>query len=77
MVAPPLSVRLTAVADPDEIDFDAPEKVIVPAALSSSSMPVWPLTPCVMLPDSVMFCAVAARSWMLTAWPVPLMMLPP
>ena len=71
MVAPVLLVRLTAVAVPPFSTLFGPENRIVPPALSSRKMAlVLPLAR-VMVPESVMFPAPAARSWMSTARAVP------
>ena len=71
MVAPVLSVRLTAVDVPPFTTLLAPENVIVPAALSSRKMTLALPLECVIVPDSVMLPAPAARSWMSTARAAP------
>jgi hypothetical protein len=76
MVAPVLSVSLTPSALPLLISRNDPVKLIVPPALSSAKMPICPATPWVTLPNRVIVPAVDARSWISTARPLPLVMLP-
>ena len=71
MVAPVLFVRLTAVDVPPFSTLLAPENAIVPAAFWSRKMTFALPLDCVIVPDSVMFPAPAARSWMSTARAVP------
>ena len=71
MVAPVLLVRLTAVDVPPFSTLLAPENAIVPAALPSRKITLALPVECVIVPESVMLPAPAARSWMSTARAVP------